>query len=69
MQGFMSQFGNFMQNPMQMLLQRRINIPQGINGPGQIINYMMQSGQMSQADYNNANYLYQQVKRNPMFRR
>ena len=68
MNGFMSQFNAFRQNPMQMLMQRRMNVPQGMNNPGQIINYLMQNGSISQKDYNNANFISRQFQNNPMFR-
>ena len=50
------------QNPMQFLMQRRMNIPQGIpmNDPQAILNYLVQTGQVTQAQINSA---YQAAQR------
>ena len=37
----------FNQNPMAML-QRRFNVPQGLNSPNDIINHLLSSGQITQ---------------------
>ena len=51
-QGMMSQFSNFMQNPLQFLMQRRINVPpQYANDPQGAVQYLLSSGQMSQETY------------------
>ena len=44
------------QNPMQFLIQRRFNVPQGVpmNDPQAILNHLVQSGQVSQEVVNNA---------------
>ena len=49
-------------NPMQFLMQRRFNLPQGMqaNDPQEIINYLVQSGQVSQQQINSA---YQMAQR------
>ena len=43
-------------NPMQFLMQRRMNLPQGISlsDPQAILNHLVQSGQVSQDAVNNA---------------
>ena len=41
----------FQQNPMAML-QRRYNLPQGINSPDQIIKHLVDTGQVSQQQLN-----------------
>lgn len=46
-------------NPVQFLMQRRLNLPQGINDPNAILNYLVQSGQVSQQQINAA---YQQAR-------
>lgn len=53
----------FMQNPMAMLSQR-YNIPQGLNDPNQIIQHLLNTGQVSQSQVNNA----MQMRNHPMFR-
>ena len=46
-------------NPMQFLIQRRMNIPSGIaNDPNAIINHLLQTNQVSQQQVNAA---YQQM--------
>lgn len=49
-------------NPMQMLLQKRMNVPQGIpmNDPQAILNHLLQTGQVSQQQVNQA---YQMAQR------
>ena len=45
----------FKMNPMQMLLQRRMNVPQNMmNDPNAILNHLLQTGQVSQSQVNNA---------------
>ena len=53
----------FMQNPMAMLSQR-YNIPQGLNEPNQIIQHLLNTGQVSQNQVNQA----MQMRNHPMFK-
>lgn len=48
----------FKQNPMGILSQR-FNIPQNMNDPNQIIQHLLNTGQVSQQQYNS---IRQQVK-------
>ena len=43
-------------NPLQFLMQRRMNIPQGmnLNDPNAITNYLLQTGQRTQQQLNQA---------------
>ena len=41
------------QNPIQFL-SRRFNIPQNLNNPNDIIQYLLNSGQVTQSQVNNA---------------
>lgn len=42
-------------NPMQFLMQNKLNVPQNIaNDPNAIIQHLMNSGKISQSDYDNA---------------
>lgn len=52
----------FKANPMQFLMQKRLNIPQGIpmNDPQAILNHLVSSGQISQQQINQA---YQMAQR------
>lgn len=47
-------------NPLQFLMQRRMNIPQGVNDPQAILNHLVQTGQVSQEQVNLA---YQMAQR------
>lgn len=49
-------------NPMQFLLQRRMNIPQGVNNPQDIINHLLQTGQISQQQINQAYQMAQKFR-------
>lgn len=51
--GTMGQFNSFMQNPLQYLAQRKINIPQEyMNDPHGAVEYLLNNGQMSQEQLN-----------------
>ena len=67
--GGMNGMGNIMgmlqqlkANPVQFLMQRKFNLPQGIstNDPQAILNHLMQSGQINQ---NQINQAYQMMQR------
>ena len=51
-------------NPLQFLMQRRMNLPQGMsaNDPQAIINHLVQTGQVSQQQINNAYQMLQRFK-------
>ena len=49
-------------NPMQFLLQRKMNIPQGVNNPQDIINHLLQTGQISQQQINQAYQMAQKFR-------
>lgn len=53
----------FRQNPMAML-SKRFNIPQNMNDPNQIIQHLLNTGQVSQQQVNNA----MQMRNHPMFK-
>ena len=52
-------------NPMQMLLQKRMNLPQNMstNDPQAILNHLVQTGQVSQQQINNAYQMMGQFRR------
>ena len=57
----MAQFGTFMKNPMQFLMQRKINIPQQYqNNPHSAVKYLLDSGQMNQETFNRFSQLANQ---------
>ena len=48
-------FKQFMQNPMQSLMNSKLNIPQQYqNNPQDAVNYLIQSGQVNQNTLNQA---------------
>lgn len=49
----MNMYQQFRSNPMQML-SRRFNIPQDVKDPNEIIQHLLNTGQVSQAQVNNA---------------
>lgn len=53
-------YQQFKQNPIQMLSQK-FNIPMGLNDSQQIIQYLLNSGQVSQSQVNQV----MQLKNNP----
>ena len=65
MNDIMSMVQQIKANPLQFLVQRRMNIPQGIqmNDPQAILNHLVQTGQVSQQQINNAYQLMGQFKR------
>ena len=52
------------QNPMQFLLQRKLNIPQNVplNDPQAILNHLASTGQVSQQQINQAYQMAQMFK-------
>lgn len=56
----MQMANQFKQNPMAML-QSRYNIPQNMNDPNQIIQHLLNTGQVTQTQVNNA------MQMRPMF--
>ena len=60
--GFMSQFNAFKQNPMQFLMQHKMNIPQQFaNDPHGAVQYMLNNGQMTQQQLNNLTQMAQKM--------
>lgn len=60
----MLNFQQFMQNPMQVMVQRKLNIPQNIaNDPQAIVQHLMNTGQMNQDTYNKLNNMSRQMMR------
>ena len=51
------------QNPAQMLRQAGLNVPDNLNDPNQIIQHLMNSGQISQQRYEQARQMAAQFRR------
>lgn len=58
---FLDMYSQFMRNPIAMLSQR-FNLPQNINDPNEILQHLVNSGQVNQQQINNA----MQMRNNPM---
>ena len=49
-------------NPVQFLMQRRLNVPQNIaNDPNAIVQHLLNTGQISQEQYNQAAQMAKQM--------
>ena len=61
----MGMLGQLKANPLQFLVQRKMNIPQGIDmsNPQEILNHLVQTGQVSQQQINNAYQMIGQFRR------
>ena len=68
MQGMMNQFRGFIQNPMQFMVQKKLNIPQEMmSNPDTAIQYLLNTGKITQQDYDWAVQYAKQIQRNPDF--
>lgn len=64
MNNIFSLFNALTTNPVQALFERGLNVPQNIaNNPEQIVQHLLNSGQITQDQVNQA----MQMKNNPMF--
>lgn len=59
----MQQFQMFMQNPLGYMMQKGMNIPQGMNNPNDIVQHLLNTGQITQQQYNQAAQMARQFKR------
>lgn len=63
MPNIMSALQNLKQNPIQFIAQRNFNVPQNIaNNPNAIIQYLMNTGQISQQKYDQVMRRIGQIK-------
>ena len=61
-QNIQQMLGQIKSNPMQFLLQRKVNVPQNMmNNPQAIINHLVQTGQVNQNQINSAYQMAQQM--------
>ena len=68
MQNFMGQFRGFMNNPMQFMAARKMNLPQNwMQDPNGAIQSLMNSGAMSQSQYNQLNQMARSLMQQPQF--
>lgn len=58
----LQQFQTFQNNPLQFLTQHKINIPQEyVNDPHAAVQYLMNNGQMSQAQFDRISKIAQNM--------
>jgi hypothetical protein len=63
-QNLMAQLNQLRSNPVQFLMRRRMNIPQDVaNDPNAIVQHLLNTGQISQQQYNQAVQAAQQFMR------
>lgn len=55
---------SLMNNPLSLLTQRGFNLPQNLNDPQQIVQHLLNTGQINQETVNQA----MQMRNNPMFK-
>lgn len=68
MNNMFQNFMNFMQNPTQFIIKSNLNIPkQYLNNPNDAIQYLLNSGRISQDQYNKAVQQANSLKRSPEF--
>lgn len=64
----LNEFQSFMSNPIQFMAQRKFNIPQQyLNDPNGAIQYLMNSGRITQDQYNRAVNMSNQLQKDPNF--
>lgn len=58
----------FVKNPMQYLMKSKLNIPQNFQGNADdMIQYLLNSGQITQEQYNQANQRARKLQEDPRF--
>jgi len=56
-------FGQMMNNPIQFLMQRKLNVPQNIgNNPRAMVQHLMNTGQMNQQTFNQLDGIRRQLE-------
>lgn len=67
---FMGQFKQFMGNPMQYMTMMKLNIPREyMNSPDDAIQYLMNTGKLSQEQYNEFNKKAKEIQKDPNFKK
>lgn len=59
----MAMLAQIKQNPLAFLRQRGFNVPENLNDPNAIIQHLMNSGQVTQAQFDNAQRMAQAFRR------
>ena len=70
MQNMMGQFQTFMGNPMQYMMQQRLNIPQKLlQNPQAAIQHLLNNGTMSQQQFQALQQVANRIQAHPQFAR
>ena len=70
MQGLTGQLQQFMSNPLGALVSKNMGIPQQyMNNADEVIQYLMNTGKISQAQYNELNQKAKQIQKSPDFKK
>ena len=56
----MQMFNQFKGNPLQFMIQQKFNIPSGTNNPQDIVQHLLNSGQITQQQVNQAKQMLPQ---------
>ena len=68
MQNMLGQFRGFINNPMQFMMQSKLNIPKEyLQDPNKAIQHLMNTGKLSQEQYDWAMNQAKQIQNNPQF--
>ena len=69
LQNMLGQFRGFMGNPMGYVMQKNMGIPKEyLNNPDEAIQYLMNTGKLTQQQYNEVNEVAKKIQNNPMFK-
>lgn len=63
----MSQLQSIKNNPIQFLMQNKFNVPQNLNSPNDVIQHLLNTGQINQTQLNQANQKLRELQNNPNF--
>ena len=69
-QALLGQFQQFMSNPIASMMSRKMVIPQQyMNDPNDAIQYLMNTGRLSQEQYNEFNKKAKEIQKDPNFKK
>ena len=66
MNNMATQARSFFSNPFQFMMEKRMNVPPGVgNNPNDILQYLLNSGQVTQDQFNKASKAAKSLQSNP----
>jgi hypothetical protein len=63
----LNQLNSLKANPIQFLMQNKFNVPQNLNSPNDVIQHLLNTGQINQTQLNQANQKLRELQNNPNF--